>query len=69
MDRSIIILVIGAVFLGSLMRSTFGFGDSVVSMPLLALFPIPFSTAVSLAARSQSFLFFQAGKTWTVRFF
>ncbi|MFO8069642.1 MAG: sulfite exporter TauE/SafE family protein [Alkalibacterium sp.] len=48
MDSSIIILVIGAVFLGSLMRSTFGFGDSVISMPLLALLPIPFSTAVSL---------------------
>ncbi|WP_423190252.1 sulfite exporter TauE/SafE family protein [Alkalibacterium sp. f15] len=50
MDSSIIILVIGAVFLGSLMRSTFGFGDSVVSMPLLALLPIPFSTTVSLVA-------------------
>ncbi|MER2063389.1 MAG: sulfite exporter TauE/SafE family protein [Alkalibacterium sp.] len=48
MDSSILLLVIGAVFLGSLMRSTFGFGDSVVSMPLLALLPIPFSTAVSL---------------------
>lgn len=48
MDISIMLLVVGAVFLGSLMRSTFGFGDSVVSMPLLALLPIPFSTAVSL---------------------
>ncbi|MCC5889693.1 MAG: sulfite exporter TauE/SafE family protein [Alkalibacterium sp.] len=48
MDSSIIILVIGSVFLGSLMRSTFGFGDSVVSMPLLALLPIPFSDAVAL---------------------
>lgn len=48
MDSSIIILVVGAVFLGSLMRSTFGFGDSVVSMPLLALLPIPFSDAVAL---------------------
>lgn len=48
MDISIILLVAGAVFLGSLMRSTFGFGDSVVSMPLLALLPIPFSTAVAL---------------------
>ncbi|MDN6193466.1 MAG: sulfite exporter TauE/SafE family protein [Alkalibacterium sp.] len=48
MDSSILLLVIGAVFLGSLMRSTLGFGDSVVSMPLLALLPIPFSTAVSL---------------------
>lgn len=30
------------------MRATFGFGDSVVAMPLLALLPIPFSTAVAL---------------------
>ncbi len=50
MDISLIILGIGAVFLGSMMRSTFGFGDSVVSMPLLALLPIPFATAVSLVA-------------------
>lgn len=48
MDYSLILLVAGAVFLGSLMRSTFGFGDSVVSMPLLALLPIAFSTAVAL---------------------
>lgn len=30
------------------MRATFGFGDSVIAMPLLALLPIPFSTAVAL---------------------
>lgn len=42
MDYSLVLLVAGAVFLGSLMRSTFGFGDAVVSMPLLAflLFPV-----------------------------
>lgn len=48
MDFSIILLVAGAIFLGSLMRSTFGFGDAVVSMPLLALLPIPFTSAVAL---------------------
>lgn len=48
MDYTLIIMVIGSVFLGSLMRATFGFGDSVVSMPLLALLPIPFSVSVSL---------------------
>lgn len=48
LSYSLIILIVGAVFLGSLMRSTFGFGDSVVSMPLLALLPIPFSTSVAL---------------------
>jgi len=47
-DITLILLVVGAVFLGSLMRSTFGFGDAVVSMPLLALLPIPFSSAVAL---------------------
>lgn len=48
MDYSLILLVAGAVFLGSLMRSTFGFGDAVVSMPLLALLPVPFTTSVAL---------------------
>jgi len=48
MDYLLILLVAGAIFLGSLMRSTFGFGDAVVSMPLLALLPIPFSVAVAL---------------------
>lgn len=48
LDLSLIIQVMLAVFLGSLMRSIFGFGDSVISMPLLALLPIPFSTSVAL---------------------
>lgn len=48
MDYSLILWVAGAIFLGSLMRSTFGFGDAVVSMPLLAFLPIPFSVAVAL---------------------
>lgn len=48
MDATLILLVVGVVFLGSLMRAVFGFGDSVVSMPLLALLPISFSTSVSL---------------------
>ncbi|WP_225742862.1 sulfite exporter TauE/SafE family protein [Marinilactibacillus sp. Marseille-P9653] len=48
MEIQLIFLVVGSVFLGSLMRATFGFGDSVISMPLLALLPIPFSSAVAL---------------------
>lgn len=48
MDSTIIFLVVLVVFLGSLTRSTFGFGDSVVSMPLLALLPLPINTAISL---------------------
>lgn len=48
MDFTLIFLIMLAVFLGSLMRATFGFGDSVISMPILALLPIPFSTSVAL---------------------
>lgn len=48
MNYTVIIMVMLAVFLGSLMRATFGFGDSVISMPMLALLPIPFSTSVAL---------------------
>ncbi len=48
MTTSIISLVIAAVFIGALTRSTFGFGEAVVSMPLLALLPIQLHTAVSL---------------------
>lgn len=48
MDATLILLVVGTIFLGSLMRAVFGFGDSVVSMPLLALLPLSFSTSVSL---------------------
>ncbi len=48
MDIAVVLVVVLAVFLGSLMRATFGFGDSVISMPLLALLPIPFSTSVAL---------------------
>lgn len=48
MSYSVIFMVMLAVFLGSLMRATFGFGDSVISMPILALLPIPFSTSVAL---------------------
>lgn len=48
MSTTVIILVIAAVFVGALMRATFGFGEAVVSMPLLALLPIELHTAISL---------------------
>jgi uncharacterized membrane protein YfcA len=41
-------LVVLAVFAGALSRSTFGFGEAVVAMPLLALLPIGLRTAASL---------------------
>lgn len=37
-----------AVFVGALTRATFGFGEAVVSMPLLALLPISLHTSASL---------------------
>ena len=48
MDVSLILLVLCVVFLGSLTRAIFGFGDSVVAMPLLALLPLPLHTSISL---------------------
>lgn len=43
-----IALVVTVVFLGAMVRATFGFGEAVVSMPLLALLPIPLNTAIAL---------------------
>lgn len=37
-----------AVFAGALTRATFGFGEAVVSMPLLALLPVSLHTSASL---------------------
>lgn len=37
-----------AVFVGALTRATFGFGEAVVSMPLLALLPLSLHTSASL---------------------
>ncbi|MGG3743036.1 sulfite exporter TauE/SafE family protein [Paenibacillus chibensis] len=48
MTASLIALAVFAVFIGSLMRSMFGFGEAIVSMPLLTLLPIPLQTSVSL---------------------
>lgn len=48
MEINIVILAVGAVFLGALMRAVFGFGDSVVSMPLLVLLPIDLKTSIAL---------------------
>lgn len=48
MNITLILLVIAAVFLGALIRATFGFGEAVVSMPLLALLPIDLHTSISL---------------------
>ncbi|RDI45525.1 sulfite exporter TauE/SafE family protein [Falsibacillus pallidus] len=48
MEWSLLFAVLGAVFLGALTRSTFGFGEAVVSMPILALLPLKLNTSVSL---------------------
>lgn len=41
-------LMVLAVFLGALTRATFGFGEAVVAMPLLALLPVGLHTSASL---------------------
>ena len=48
MNFSLLLLVAIVVFLASLTRSVFGFGDSVVAMPLLALLPLSIRTSISL---------------------
>ncbi|MDW0110688.1 sulfite exporter TauE/SafE family protein [Sporosarcina aquimarina] len=48
MSVTIFLLVLLAVFVGALVRATFGFGEAVVSMPLLALLPIDLYTSISL---------------------
>lgn len=44
----VVLVVVLVVFLGALTRVTFGFGEAVVAMPLLALLPIGLHTAASL---------------------
>lgn len=48
MTLEVTLLVVAAVFVASLMRATFGFGEAIVGMPLLALLPIGLNTAISL---------------------
>lgn len=48
MSATLILLVVVVVFLGVFVRTTFGFGDALVSMPLLTFVPISLHTAVSL---------------------
>lgn len=48
MTTTLIVLVVASIFIGALMRATFGFGEAIVSMPLLALLPIDLHTAISL---------------------
>lgn len=48
MTVTLIILIVGVVFIGALMRATFGFGEAIISMPLLALLPISLHTSISL---------------------
>lgn len=48
MSTSVLIAIVLVVFIGALSRTTLGFGDAVLSMPILALLPIPLSLAVAL---------------------
>ena len=38
MDYSLLIIILCIVFISTLIRSTFGFGDALIAMPLLSLF-------------------------------
>ena len=49
MDFNLIILLLSIVFISTLTRSTFGFGDALIAMPLLALF-MDIKTATPLIA-------------------
>lgn len=44
----VVCLVVLVVFVAALTRATFGFGEAVVAMPLLALLPVGLHTAASL---------------------
>ncbi len=48
MTVATISLVVAAVFVASMVRATFGFGEAVVGMPLLTLLPVSLHTAISL---------------------
>lgn len=48
MSVTLILLVVIAVFIGALSRATFGFGEAVVSMPLLALLSLNLHTSIAL---------------------
>ncbi len=48
MSIELILAVFFVVFLGALTRTAFGFGEAVVSMPLLTLLPVNLHTSVSL---------------------
>lgn len=48
MTVTIVVMVVVVVFAGAIMRATFGFGEAVVSMPLLALLPVSLHTSISL---------------------
>ncbi len=54
MDSLDVALVCGIIFAGSLVRSTFGFGEALIAMPLLA-FVIPPQLAAPLVAVVSSF--------------
>ena len=57
MDINIIVIIICIVFVSTLTRSTFGFGDALIAMPLLALF-IDIKIATPLIALIAFFIAF-----------
>lgn len=51
-----IILSLLAIFLGGLVRTYFGFGEALISMPLLALIGLETHTTISLVGLAGLFL-------------
>ncbi|MFQ3906256.1 hypothetical protein ABLV94_13995 [Staphylococcus sp. Mo2-7] len=54
MDITIFIFILLAIFLGALVRTYFGFGEALISMPLLALIGLDIKTAISLVGIGRS---------------
>lgn len=48
MDFLFLIYILLAIFLGALVRSYFGFGEALVSMPLLSIIGLDFNSSISI---------------------
>lgn len=50
MDIILLILIIVSILLGALVRNIFGFGEALVTMPLLALLNVDYKLSISIVA-------------------
>ena len=73
MDGIVLISIVSAIFLGTLTKSTFGFGDALIAMPILTMLvdlqtAAPIVVAVSVLT-SFKILFFSIIQTMIYHFF